>query len=218
MSLLLNMLSRLVTTFLPRSKRLLISWLQSPSAVILEPPKIKSATVPTVSPSICHVPLVSLIFLEEISRLSHSIVSLYFFALITEECFLVSPCYPLELCTQMGISFFFSFAFHFSSLLFRAICKASSDNCFAFFISFSWGWSWSLPLVQCHEPLSIVFLALCLSGLIPWIYLSLPLYNHNGSDFGHTWMVWRRQWHPTPVLLPGKHGWGRMEPKSHQLR
>ena len=48
------MLSRLVITFLPRSKRLLISWLQSPSAVILEPPKIKSATVPTVSPSICH--------------------------------------------------------------------------------------------------------------------------------------------------------------------
>ena len=50
MSLLLNMLSRLVITFFPRSKHLLISWLQSPSAVILEPPKIKSATV---SPSIC---------------------------------------------------------------------------------------------------------------------------------------------------------------------
>ena len=55
MSLLLNMLSRLVITFLPRSNRLLISWLQSPSAVILEPPKIKSATVSTVSPSISHV-------------------------------------------------------------------------------------------------------------------------------------------------------------------
>ena len=52
MSLLLNMLSRLVVTFLPRSKRLLISWLQSPSAMILEPPKIKSAIVSTVSPSI----------------------------------------------------------------------------------------------------------------------------------------------------------------------
>ena len=50
LSLLFNMLSRLVMTFLPRSKRLLISWLQSPSAVILEPPKIKSATVSTVSP------------------------------------------------------------------------------------------------------------------------------------------------------------------------
>ena len=54
MSLLFNMLSRLVITFLPRSKHLLISWLQSPSVVILEPPKIKSATVSTVSPSICH--------------------------------------------------------------------------------------------------------------------------------------------------------------------
>ena len=52
MSLLLNMLSRLATTFLPRSKHLLISWLQSPSAVILEPRKIKSDTVSTVSPSI----------------------------------------------------------------------------------------------------------------------------------------------------------------------
>ena len=54
MSLLLNMLSRLVITFLPKSKRLLISWLQSPSAVILEPKKIKSDTVSTVSPSISH--------------------------------------------------------------------------------------------------------------------------------------------------------------------
>ena len=53
MSLLFNKLSRLVITFLPRSKHHLISWLQSPSAVILEPRKIKSATVSTVSPSIC---------------------------------------------------------------------------------------------------------------------------------------------------------------------
>ena len=54
MSQLFNMLSRLVITFLPRSKHLFISWLQSPSAVILEPRKIKSDTVSTVSPSICH--------------------------------------------------------------------------------------------------------------------------------------------------------------------
>ena len=52
MSLIFNMLSRLVIAFLPRSKGLLISWLQSPSAVILEPPKIKSDTVSTVTPSI----------------------------------------------------------------------------------------------------------------------------------------------------------------------
>ena len=54
MSLLLNMLSRLLITFLPSSKHLFISWLQSPSAVILKPPKIKSATVSTVSTSVCH--------------------------------------------------------------------------------------------------------------------------------------------------------------------
>ena len=54
MSLLFNMLSRLVIAFFPRSNCLLISWLQSPSAVIWEPKKIKSVTVSIVSPSICH--------------------------------------------------------------------------------------------------------------------------------------------------------------------
>ena len=53
-SLFFNIMSRFVKAFLPRSKRPLISWLQSPSAVILEPPKIKSITVSIVSPSICH--------------------------------------------------------------------------------------------------------------------------------------------------------------------
>ena len=57
-------------------------------------------------------------FLEEISSLSHSIVFLYFFALMTEEGFLTVPCYFLEFCIQKGISFFFfSFAFSFSSFL-----------------------------------------------------------------------------------------------------
>ena len=53
-------------------------------------------------------------FLEEIFSLSHSIVFLYFFAVITEEGFLISPYYSLELCVQMGISFLFFFAFSFS--------------------------------------------------------------------------------------------------------
>ena len=53
-SLLFNMLSRFVIVFLPRSKRLLVSWLQSPFVVILEPKKIKSVSVSTVSPSVCH--------------------------------------------------------------------------------------------------------------------------------------------------------------------
>ena len=56
-------------------------------------------------------------FLEEISSLSHSIVFLYFFAVMAEKGFLISPCYSLKLCIQMGISFLFSFAFSFSSFL-----------------------------------------------------------------------------------------------------
>ena len=62
-----------------------------------------------------NVPLVSLMFFEELSVLFHSIVFLYFFALIAEEGFLISPCYSLELCIHMLISFLFSLAFHFSS-------------------------------------------------------------------------------------------------------
>ena len=69
-------------------------------------------------------------FLEEIARLSHSIVFLYLFALIAEEGFLISLCYCLELCIQMRISVLYSFAF--PSHLFTAICKASSDSHFAF--------------------------------------------------------------------------------------
>src|SRR5574337_1085612 len=76
-------------------------------------------------------------FLEEISSLSHFVVFLYFFALITGEGFLISSCYSLELCIQMFISFLFSFAF--TSLLFTAICKASTDSHFAFLHFFSMG-------------------------------------------------------------------------------
>ena len=96
-------------------------------------------------------------FLEEISSLSCSVVFLYFFALIAEEGFLISPCYSLELCIQMGISFLLSFAFYFS---FTAICKASSDSHFAFLHFFFLGWSCSLSPVQCHKPPSMVHQAL----------------------------------------------------------
>ena len=76
-------------------------------------------------------------FFEEISSLSHSVVFPYFFALITEKAFLTSPCYSLELCIQMGISFLLSFTFHFSS--FHSFCKASSDSHFAFWHLFFLG-------------------------------------------------------------------------------
>ena len=79
MSLLFSMLSSLVITFLPMSKHLVISWLQSPSAVILEPRKIKSDTVSTVSPSICHVvmgPDAMILVFWMLSQLFHSPLSL----------------------------------------------------------------------------------------------------------------------------------------------
>ena len=84
-------------------------------------------------------------FLEEISSLSHSIVFLNFFALLTEESFLISPCYSLELCIQMGTSFLFSFDFSSSSFLF---VKPSQTTVLPFCISFSWIWLWSLPPIQ----------------------------------------------------------------------
>ena len=80
MSLLFNILSRLVLAFLPRRNRLLISWLQSPSAVILEPPKIKSITVFIVSPSISHEVMgpdaMILVFCWILSQHFHSLLSL----------------------------------------------------------------------------------------------------------------------------------------------
>ena len=76
-------------------------------------------------------------FLEEISNFFHSLVFLYFFALISEIGFLISPSYSLELCFQMLISFLFSL--FFTSLLFTAIFKASSDSHFAFLHFFSMG-------------------------------------------------------------------------------
>ena len=111
-------------------------------------------------------------FPDEISSLSYPIVFLYFFALITEEVFLISPCYSLEFCKWVYILFS---SLLFASLLFTAICNAFSDSHFAFLHFFSWEWSWSLSPVQCHEPPSIVLQALCLRDLIPWIYVSLPL-------------------------------------------
>ena len=126
------------------------------------------------------------IILEDISSLFHSIVFLYFFTLITEESFLISPCYSLKLFIQMGISCIFSFSF--CSQLF---VRPPQTTILPFCISFPWGWSWSLPPVQCQELLSIVLQSIylsikqsCLSDLsIPSICLSLPLYNRKGFEF-----------------------------------
>ena len=107
-------------------------------------------------------------FLEEISSLSHSIVLLYFFSLITEEGFLISPCYSLELCLQMDISFLFSLTFHFSSFH-SYLLRPTQTTSLPFCISFSWVWSWSLPPVQCHKPPS--WTVACTKLFCPWDFL-----------------------------------------------
>ena len=121
-------------------------------------------------------------FLEEISSLSHSIVFLYFFALITEECFLLSPCYSLELCIQMGISFLSPLPF--TSLLFSAIYKAPSGNHFAFLHFFFL--AMVLITASCTvSQTSVHSSSDTLSDLTPCIYLALSLYNCKGFDLGH---------------------------------
>ena len=88
-------------------------------------------------------------FLKEISSLSHSIIFLYFFALITEEGFLISPCILWNSAFKwvyLSIS-----PLPFTSLLLTAILKPPQTINLPFCISFSWGWSWSQPPVQCHK-------------------------------------------------------------------
>ena len=88
-------------------------------------------------------------FHDEVSGLSHSIVFLYFFALITEVGFFILAVLWNSAFKWVYLSFS---PLLFTSLLFTVICKASSNSHFPFCISFSWGWSWSPPPVQCHEP------------------------------------------------------------------
>ena len=124
-------------------------------------------------------------FLEEISSLSYSIVLLYVFALTSKEGFLISPCYSLELCIKwVYLSFFFPLPL--ASLLFIAICKASSDNHFAFLHFFFLGMV--LILASCTMSQTSIHSS---SGTLsirsnPLTLFSLPLYNRKGFDLGHT--------------------------------
>ena len=94
------------------------------------------------------------------------------------------------LWTLHSNGYIFPFLLCLSLLFFSQLfVRPPQTTILPFCISFSSRWSWSLPPIQCHEPLSIVLQALCLSNLIPWIYLSLPLYNHKELDLNHTWMV-----------------------------
>ena len=104
-------------------------------------------------------------FLEEISSLSHSVVFLYFFALMAEEGFF----YLLAILWNSAFRcLYLSFSpLLFTSLLFTAICKPPQTAILLFCISFSWRWSWFLYPLQCHESPSIVHQALYLSDLVP---------------------------------------------------
>ena len=127
-------------------------------------------------------------FLQEISSLSHSIVFLYFFALIIEEALLSSPCCSLELCIQIGISFL-SLSL-FTSLLFTAICKASSDSHFTFLHFFFFGMvltpvSCTMSRTSIHSSSSTLSIRSS-----PLNLFLTSLYNHKEFDLGHTWMVY----------------------------
>ena len=119
-------------------------------------------------------------FLEEISSLSHSVLFLYFFALVAEEGFLISSCYSWKFAFRWE---YLSFSpLLFTSLLSTAICKASSDSLFYAFIFHGDGLHpWSCTKSQT----SIQSSSGTLSDLLPYIYFSLPLYNHKGFDWGH---------------------------------
>ena len=126
-------------------------------------------------------------FLEEISILSHSILFLYFFALITEKAFLSF----LAILWNSAFKWvYLSFLpLPLASLLFTAICKASSDNHLAFLHFFFLGMvlitaSYTISRTSVHSSSGT------LSELIPSIYFSLPLYNHKGFDLGHIWMFY----------------------------
>ena len=126
------------------------------------------------------VPLVSLIFLKR---------SLVFPILLFSS---ISLHWSLRMASYLSLLFFgtlhsngYIFPFHFclSRLFFSQLfVRLSQTTILPFCISFSWGWFCSLPPVQCHEPPSIVLQALCLSDLIPWVYLSLPLFNRKLFD------------------------------------
>ena len=132
-----------------------------------------------------------------------------FFALITEEGFLISPCDSLGTLHSNG--YIFPFLLYLSLLLFSQLfLRPPQTTIWPFCISFSCGWSWSLPPVQCHEPLSTVLEALCLSDIILWIYFSLAEQNPIlWPPDAKNWLIWKD---PDAGKIEGRRrrGWQRM--------
>ena len=110
-------------------------------------------------------------FLEEISSLSSSDVFLCFFALFIDEDLFVFPCYSLLFFLQLFV---------------KPPQMTTLPSCF----SLSLGWIYLLPPIQYCGPLAIVLQTICLLDLIPWFYLSPPLYNHRGFDLHCTWLAY----------------------------
>ena len=178
MSLFFNTLSRSVIAFLPRSS-LLISWLQSPSTVILEPKKRKSVTVCIFPPSISH---------------KADAMILVFWMLSFKPAFSLSSFTLINKLFDSSSLSALEWYHHCFSLLFfpqLSVWKPSQTTTLPSCIFFPLGWFWSLPPVQRYEPFSHSFSGSLSTrlDLITWIYLSLPLYNHKGFDLGHTWMA-----------------------------
>ena len=124
-----------------------------------------------------NVPLVSLIFLKR---------SLVFPILLFSS---ISLCWSprkafslLFFGTLCSNGYIFPFLLCLSLLFSQLFVRPPQTTILPLYISFSWRWPWSMPPIQCQETLSTVLQALCLSVLIPWVYLSLPLYNPKGLD------------------------------------
>ena len=124
-----------------------------------------------------NVPLISSIFLKR---------SLVFLIILFSSIYL--HCSFRKVLSLLALLWNSAFIWAYFSLFSQLFVKAFQTTTLPSCISFSLGWFWSLPSVQCYNPPSIVLQVLCLPTLIPWIYLSLPLYNYKGFDLGHTWM------------------------------
>ena len=134
-----------------------------------------------------NVPLVSLIFLKRSLVFLILLFSFFFFFNI-DHWERLSYLSLLFFGTLNSYGYIFSFLLCLLLLFFSQIfIRPPQTIILPFCISSSWAWFWSPPPVQCYEPPSIVLQALYLPDRIPWIYLSLLLYNHKGFDLGHTW-------------------------------
>ena len=152
-----------------------------------------------------NIPLVSLTFLKR-----SLVFPFYYFPLFLciVHIWRLSYLSLLFFRTLHSNGYIFSFLLRLSLLFFSQLfVRPPQTTILPLCISFSWGWSWSPPPVQCHRHLSTIFQALCLSVLIPWIYLSLPLYNHKEFDLGHIWMASGFLYFPT--FFPGPIWWNR---------